>query len=335
MDMNSLAMDRAGLRKAAVFLASLGPAAAERLLSQLSTDQANVVREALSAIDRIDPVEQQQILEEFRRIQPPVSTLDDGGIELDALPWPGRGDADRDSFDTFAIAGSSPDEGLEEPCFQFLQAADDERLADLLRHERPQTVALVLSHLPPQRAGEVLTYLPSSSQVEIVRRLADIDAIDPAAVREVDRALRSRWTQPATAPRLAGSDVAAKILASCDGPTRGQILNNLAAHDQSLAERFGGRAIAFEELVRVNDDLLRAVLRSADPAIVEAALLGAPPKLLERFLGSLPPAKAKRLRAKLDRPAPIRLSDVEEARRQLAALAQRLLANSPDKSSAA
>lgn len=322
--------DQAGLRKAAVFLASLDPATAERLLGQLGPQEAALVREAAAMLDDVAPAERQRVLDEFRHKRPLLPISDEGGIELDTLPWNGNPVAQSDV--------ASDDVVWSEPLhattpFDFLAEADDSQLADLLRAERPQTVALVLSHLPPQRAGEVLTYLAATAQVEIVRRLVDIEKTDPATVHEVDRALRARWSQPTTVAKPAGTDVAAKILASCDGQTRGQILNNLASHDQTLAERFGGHAIEFEELGRFDDNFLRAVLRSSAPAVILAALLGAPPKLLDRFLGCLTPLKAHRLRDKLNHPGPIRLSDVEEARRQMAAVAQRLLAGSPDNSS--
>jgi flagellar motor switch protein FliG len=126
----------------------------------------------------------------------------------------------------------------------------------------------------------------------------------------------------------------ARILAACDPQMRGRILANLAAHDQPLAEQFGHREIAFEDLAQCDEAALLTILRRAEPEVTQAALLGAPPAIVERFLGSMPKEEAKKLRFKLDHPDPIRLSDVEEAQRQIVALAQHLAHETPDKTAA-
>ena len=100
---------------------------------------------------------------------------------------------------------------------------------------------------------------------------------------------------------------------------------------EQLAERFGDRPMAFEDIAQFDDAVLLAVYRSAKPEVVQAALLGAPPSLLDRLLRCLSREEAKRLRHKLAHPDPIRLSDVEEARRQIAALAQQISRDRPKK----
>jgi flagellar motor switch protein FliG len=222
------------------------------------------------------------------------------------------------------------------PPFDFLRHAEDERLANLLCSERPPTVALVVSHLPPERAGEVMARLTPALQVEVVRRLVDLENTDPESLREIERALEARWSQQFAVERNrdAGPKAVARILAACDPAIRGQILDNLAAHDQRLAEQFGERPMAFEELAQFGDAALLAVYRTAEPEVARLALLGAPPALLERLLRLMPPREAKRLRHKLENPGPICLSDVEEARRRVAALAQQISRTNPKKAAA-
>jgi flagellar motor switch protein FliG len=185
---------------------------------------------------------------------------------------------------------------------------------------------LVLSHLPPEQGGEVLARLAPAMQIEVVRRLVNLEDADLQTVREVERALESRLSQQSDQRRrrAAGPESAAKILAACDGQLRGRILDNLAVDDQPLAERLGHRAIGFEDLVRCDAATLRAVLAAAGPEVVQAALLGAAPTVLARLLSCLPAKEAKSLRRKLAHPDPIRLSEVEDARQRIAALAQQL-----------
>jgi flagellar motor switch protein FliG len=315
-------LDNVGLRKAAILVASLDQGAADALLDRLDLEQADALRQAaaLLAEDEIDGEERERVAEEFRRIGPMLPDDGLGGIELDGLP------AHR--------LGATEESAVP---FEFLSDAEDQRLAGLLRGERPPTVALVLSHLPPERAGRVLACFAPAVQVEIVRRMADIENTDPETVREVQRALESRWSRQTAAgdgPAVGGPDAVARILAACDPQKRGAILANLAAHDQPLAEQFGHREVTFADLARSDDAALVTVLRRAEPEVVQAALLGAPSAIVEQFLASMPKEQAKRLRFKLDHPDPIRLSDVEEAQRQIAVLARQLAPDTLDKTAA-
>ncbi len=221
--------------------------------------------------------------------------------------------------------------------FGFLCEAEEERLSQLLNTERPQTIALVLSHLPPERAGEVLTHFAPPLQVEVVRRLVDLENTDPETLREVEQALEARLSRQFAVERgrAAGPETVAKILASCDGRVAESILDNLAAYDEPLAKRLGRRPVEFDNLVRLDDAALLAVFRAAEPEVAQAALLGAPPPMVERILRRMIPEEAGILRRKLDCPEPIRLSDVEDARRQIAALAQEMSRGKPWKTAIA
>ncbi len=330
----------AGVRKAAILVASLDPAAAGVLLDQLAPGQAALVRQAAAAVDEIEPEERQRVIDEFCRIGPMIPKASPAGIELTDIkavrtlsPLPlgeGRGvRAGRDSTsDEASSIASSPHpnplpKGEGTTHFDFLREAEEASLVHLLADERPATIALVLSHLPPEQGGEILARLAPALQIETVRRLVDLEDADPEMVREVERALESRLLRQSDADRrrAAGPESAARILAACDGQIRGRILDNLAAEDQPLAERLGRRAIGFEDLVQCDDATLRAALAAAGPEVVQAALLGAAPAVLARLLSCLPAKEAKRLRRNLAHPDPIRLSEVEDARQRIAALA--------------
>jgi len=329
MDVATISLHDAGIRKAAILVASLDQAAADVLLRQLGPERADLVRQAVAYLDEIGTEERQRIVDEFRRIGPMLPSQLPSGIELDRMP------VGQTFLSATGQTGMSapPPVGNGPPPFDFLRDAEDEKLANLLGGERPPTVALVLSNLPPERAGEVLARLAPAVQIEVVRRLVDLDNTDPETLGEIEKALEARWLRQFAVDhrRAAGPEAVARILAACDPAARGRILGNLAAHDRPLAERFGDRPMAFEDIAQFDDAVLLAVYRSAKPEVVQAALLGAPPSLLDRLLRCLSREEAKRLRHKLAHPDPIRLSDVEEARRQIAALAQQMSRDHPKK----
>jgi flagellar motor switch protein FliG len=317
-------MHDAGLRKAAVLVASLDGPAADVLLAQLGPDRAQLVRQAVMDLDEIDPQEQHRVIDEFRRIGSMLPQQCPPGIDLDGLSAAaaipaGRGDrAEQDD-------GLAPAEQDGAQPFEFLSETEEEELAELLHGERPQTIALVLSHLTAERAGDVLSRLEPSLQVEVVRRWVDLDGSDPEILREIGRALESRLSQQfaAGAERATGPEAVSQILAACDRQIAGDILQNLAKFDRPLAEQLGGPPPQFDDLAQLDDETLLAVVRATAPEVVQAALLGAAPELIDRLLGRMTLQEAANLRHGLNHPGPVRLSDIEEARRQMAESAGR------------
>jgi flagellar motor switch protein FliG len=158
-----------------------------------------------------------------------------------------------------------------------------------------------------------------------------LERTDADTLREIEQALEARLArQFAIEPgRRSGPDVVARILAACSSRVAGGILDNLAEYDRTLAEQLGHKTMKFDDLIHLDDAVLSAVVEAVEPEVVQAALLGAPPSLVDRILRGMRPDDARRLGEKLSCPEPIRLSDVEEARRQIATLAHRMTYDCP------
>ncbi len=323
-----------GIRKAAILVASLDRAAAEAMLEQLGPEQARRVRQTMVDLGPIDSREQRKVIEEFFRTGPrpfggtrPYPTDErpeeyPPGVELDgrlarklnvpmAPVTPGQ---------------SQPSLAADARPFRFLHEAEGEKLARVLAGERPQTIALVLSHLPPEQAGGVLAWLQPALQVDVIHRLVDLEETDPEILREVERGLESRLSQQVHMQRrrVAGLKALSGILEASDDQVAEQILGNLGACDQSLAQRLSPPPLEFDDLAGLDAAALMAVFQAAEPELAMTALVGAPPELIDRILRRFAAPEAKTIRHKLDHPGPIRLSDVEGARQQVADLARRL-----------
>ena len=322
-----------GLRKAAVLVASLDTAVADAVLDQLTPEEARQVREIVMEMDDLDPGEQRRVIDEFFQTGSKVPAGPSAGVELDGrlAQLDSRGDPrEPDDAGHSAAPAGHP--------FCFLQETEDEKLVRVLDSERPQTVALVLSHLSPARAGVVLARLPEDLQTDVIHRLIDLEETDPQVLREVEEALRSRLSQQVEMQRrrVTGLQAVADILQAADGSLGMQILDNLASRDPALAEKLGApaadqghmapglRQLAFDDLAGLSANLLAEVFDEAGPELMLPALFGAAPELVSRMLAGMPHARARAIRRKLDHPGPIRLRDVEEARRQVARIASRL-----------
>jgi len=298
-----------GIRKAAILVCSLEAADADSILDELGPNQAAQLRGAMVELGQIDPQEQRRVIDEFFRAGATPTPGEPVGIDLE------KGTPRNPS---------PPSEGALP--FGFLQETEDERLAGVLAGERPQTIALILSHLSPDQAGRVLGQLDPALQADIIHRLVDLEQTDPETLREVEEALQARLSQyPGVRPhRNVGMKAVSGILEAAGDGLGSQILVHLAAHDQVLAEELRRPEIRFDDLSQLDDASLAAVFRASEPEVMMTALVGAPPQLIDRIVRQLPSREGKIVRRQLEHPGPIRLSDVEEARRRVAEHARRL-----------
>ena len=138
----------------------------------------------------VSPHEQAEVIEEFFRIGPLVPEREPSGIELDG-ELPPELLLSSGVRPAVADAGRTADNDLSGPRFRFLHEAPAESLAPFFEREHPQTIAVVVSHLSAARAAQVLAALPADMQLEVARRLVDLNETDAEILREVERGLES------------------------------------------------------------------------------------------------------------------------------------------------
>ncbi len=172
----------------------------------------------------------------------------------------------------------------------------------------------------------MLERLPKPVQVEVIHRLVDLEETDEEILREVEEGLRLRLSEqvPIERRRVAGFQAVAGILQAAEGRVGLQILDNLASRDRDLAERLGPTQLTFDDLAGLEARVLGEIFDEAGPELMLPALFGAAPGLINRVLDRIPQVEAEAIRKHLDHPGPIRLGDVEEARRQVARIASRV-----------
>jgi flagellar motor switch protein FliG len=313
------------LRKAAILIGSLDRERAESLIRQMSPLQADALRQAVDGLGAIDPVEQNEVLEEFFRIGPLVPDKQPSGIELDhglpeqlAIPsLPGTTQAENSHSEQGAVP------------FRFLHEAPAQSLSPFLEREHPQTVAVVISNMSADRAAEVLAGLPADLQIEVVRRMVDLDETDPEILREVERGLESWLSEQVRGNRrrAAGLKALHNILGAANPRTKQHILANLARHEHPPVDNVVEAprpARSFAELEQMNSTSLTVVLHHAPMELLVLALAGAGPEFAARVFDMFPTQEAAALRDALRNLGPTRLSDVEQAQQELAELAHQL-----------
>ncbi|HUY31688.1 MAG TPA: FliG C-terminal domain-containing protein [Pirellulales bacterium] len=313
-------------RKAAILVATLDASTADTVLDSVPEEQAARVRRMIVGLGELDAAEQDAVIDEFFRAAPRGSLDQTDDAEPDALRDDERhSDAPRDGVEFIVSSPATGDDAPARP-FGFLDQARGDKLSPLLAGERPQTIALVISHLPPDRAADVLGALDCALQVDVLRRLVDLDEADPNVLRDVERGLESRiLEQIRHESRLATRmNAAAGIVQAAAPRQRRELLANLARHDWRLADRLRPATCAFADLERMDPETLATLLSELDPDVTLLALAAAPLGLVDRVLGQFSPQEAAQVRRTIERLGPTRLADIDEAQRRIAERARQL-----------
>jgi len=318
------------LRKAAVLVASLDRETADRMVAQMPAEQLELLHEEIARLGTIDPVEQRTVIDEFFRGQR-VLTSDGDSLELSSTV------EQQLSAVTPTLLEEAPPAA---PTFEPFRTTDAVTLAKVMSDEPPQIVALVMARLTSTQAVQVLTRLSPELQVDVMRRLSDLDEPDAVTLREVERVLTGRLAHAVRDRQRRATGLAALdgILQAADSATARQLLVNLSQHDQHLAARLTRdeppeilplptprASLSYADFLAFDDRSIGVVLQSADREIVLLALAGSTPQFVSRVAKIVGPTSARKLDQAMESLGPILLSDLEAAQYELAQLAADLL----------
>ncbi|HEY4308130.1 MAG TPA: FliG C-terminal domain-containing protein [Pirellulales bacterium] len=313
------------LRRAAILVATLDTASADRLLEQMSAEDAAEVRRVMMELSDVDAAEELAVISQFMGgdAAPQIAeeaadvelVLSEAADALDVLryePLP----------DVAAIRQTNSPNTRP-----FLEDAPSERLAQLLAVERPQTIALVISRLSEARALEVLASLPDALRCEVLSRWISLDVADPELIGEIEQELRGRFKQQfGTVSRNASGLAQVTSIVQVAAPEmRKKLLASLARYDATAAQALSVPRLAFEDLEYLDDDGLAALLDAAQPQTLVLALAGATESFAERIARQLPANQARELNRSINTLGLTWLADIERAQSELARIAERLL----------
>jgi flagellar motor switch protein FliG len=200
-------------------------------------------------------------------------------------------------------------------------------LANYLKNEYPQTVAVVLSKIKPDHAGRVLTQLPESFAMEVVMRMLRMESVQKEVLDDVERTLRNEFfSSLARSTRRDSHELIAEIFNSLDRNTETRFITALEERNRDSADKIKALMFTFEDLAKLDASAIQAILRTAEKERIPTALKGASEALRDIFLQQMSERAGKLLREEIAAMGPVRLKDVEESQAHLVAVAKDLAA---------
>src|SRR3954467_2041310 len=200
-------------------------------------------------------------------------------------------------------------------------------LANYLKNEYPQTVAVVLSKVRSDHASRVLTLLPEAFAMEVVMRMLRMEAIQKDVLEDVERTLRNEFlSNLARSSRRDAHEMIAEIFNNLDRSTEQRFMVALEERNRDSAEKVKSLMFTFDDLGKLDPGGAQTLLRNVDKAKLPMALKGASEPLRDLFLNNMSERASKMLREDMAAMGPVRLRDVEEAQMAMVNMAKELAA---------
>ncbi|MCW5750601.1 MAG: flagellar motor switch protein FliG [Alphaproteobacteria bacterium] len=200
-------------------------------------------------------------------------------------------------------------------------------LANYLKNEYPQTVAVVLSKIRSEHAARVLAALPEDFAVEVVMRMLRMESVQKEILEKVEQTLRVEFmSNLARTNRRDSHEVIAEIFNNLDRNAESRFLVAMEERNRDAAERIKALMFTFEDLIKLDPSAVQTLLRQVDKDKLAVALKGASEQLRDLFFSNMSERAAKILREDMEAKGPVRLREVDEAQMQMVQVAKELAA---------
>lgn len=198
-------------------------------------------------------------------------------------------------------------------------------LANYLKNEYPQTVAVVLSKIRPEHAARVLAALPEEFSMEVVMRMLRMEAVQKEVLDKVEQTLRTEFmSNLSRTNRRDAHEMMAEIFNSLDRNTEARFLAALEERSRDAAERIKALMFTFEDLIKLDPSGVQTLLKNVEKEKLGLALKGASETLRDLFFSNMSERASKLLREEMESMGPVRLKDVDEAQMIMVNVAKEL-----------
>jgi len=310
-----------GPERAAVLMLALGEQYGEKVWKLLDDDELRQISIVMSSLGTVEAQSVEELLLSF------VGRLSASGALM------GNFDATERLLQQYLPAErvSNIMEEIRGPAgrnmWEKLSNVQEQVLANYLKNEYPQTVAVVISKLRPEHAARVLAILPEELALDVVSRMLKMEAVQKDVIERVEQTLRTEFMSNLSQTRRRDAhEVMAEIFNNFDRQTETRFLTALEEHNRESAERIKTLMFTFDDLVKLDSASAQTLMRNIDKGKLAIGLKGATDTVRQFFLSNMSTRAAKMLVEDMQAMGPVRLRDVDEAQALLVNLAKDLAA---------
>ncbi len=311
-----------GPQKAAMFMLSLNEEHSSKLFGMLGDDEIKELSQIMASLGTVSSNLVERVFVEF----------------ADALSSTGSLTGSFDTTERLLMKSLSKDrvnsimEEIRGPAgrtmWDKLGNVSEQVLANYLKNEYPQTVAVVLAKIKPDHASRVLAILPENFAMEVIMRMLRMEAVQKEVLDGVEKTLRTEFmTNLARTQRRDAHELMADIFNNLDRNTENRFMSALEERNRESAEKIKALMFTFDDLTRIDASGIQILLRSVEKDKLAIALKGGADAVKELFFKNMSERAGKMLREDMEALGPVRLRDVDQAQAAIVVMAKELAAS--------
>jgi flagellar motor switch protein FliG len=313
-----------GPEKAAIFLFGLGEELASEIVKNLDEGEMKKLGGCMSRISSVTPETMESVFSEFYQMAASTRRLLSNPIS--------RVEFVKNIFRK-AVKGERAEALLDEiqqkgkwNLFQKVRKLDSKSIANFIRSEHPQTIAVILAHLDAGQTASVLEEFPLPLQTDVIFRIAQLDNVPPGIIEEIDQTLQEEISviENVGENTVGGIRSAAEILNQMKSTTENEILQAIEEQQQGLADEIRQWMFVFEDLVQIDDRSIMAILKEVDSDTLKLALRTVSEDLKEKIFKNMSERASTMMKEDLEVMGPVRLKDVEAAQQTIIKIGKKL-----------
>jgi flagellar motor switch protein FliG len=315
------ALDEGGLEDAAILLMSLGEEEAAEVFRHLEPKEVQRLGETIARMKSIPREKVEGVLQKFSAVAAEQSILvADTDEYVKSVLKKALGE-DKANLLIDRILQGSDISGIES-----LKWMDPGSVAELLRNEHPQIAAAILVHLDYDQASSVLKCFIERHRHEVLVRIATLDGIQPSALKDLNDVMGKVLAggDKLRKASLGGVKTAAEIINLLGGSVETAVLDYIREADNELAQKIMDNMFTFDDLEKLDDKGIQALMKEVQSESLVVALKGATAELREKIFKNMSTRAAETLREDLESRGPVRLSEVEAEQKEMLKIVRRL-----------
>lgn len=314
-------MERAltGEQKAAIFLMAIGEDAASQVMRYLDPKDIRRIGVHMTSLSNIPKAEEQLVLKEFDAAAREGEISLEGKEYIRTILQRALGNEKASRIMETLTATTYP--GLES-----LKWLDAKSLAQLVRTEHPQTIAVILAYLDPEQGSQVLKLLPDHLRPDVAHRLATMDQVDPQVLQHLSEVLQETTLAGGgtRSESIGGPKLVADMIARLDKSTEGSIMEVIAQRAPTLADNIRALMFVFDDLVKLDDRAMQELMKDVNKEDLPLALKAASPDVRDKFFKNMSTRAAQMLQEDMEARGPVKLSEAVKAQQNILGVCKKL-----------
>jgi len=308
-----------GAQKAAMLMMAIGEEAAIKLFALMDDDEIRELSSIMSGLGSVNADIMERVFMEFAEQVSASGALvgNQDSTERLLVKALGKGRVDGIMEEIRGPAGRTT--------WDKLGNVSEEILANFLKNEYPQTIAVVLSKIKADHAARVLMNLPEELSVEVIMRMISMESVKKDVMDGIEKTLRMEFMSNLAKRQSRDShEMLAEIFNNFDRNAESKFMGKLEERNAESAERVRALMFTFEDLLKIDTKGIQTLLRGIDKDKLPIALKGASETLKDLFLSNMSERAAKILKEDMDAMGPVRIKDVDEAQMSVVSVAKDL-----------